>query len=70
MSIDISKDIWGLKGQRVNKIKREDQPLIIHCSRDKRRRAVFAYRNLLALHIPPYWTSRPAQPIFHHMPFL
>ncbi len=40
MSIDIPKDILGLKGQRVNEIKLDEQQLVIHCHRDKRRRAV------------------------------
>jgi len=42
MSIDISRNILGLKGQRVNEIKldHEEQKLVIHCSRDMRRNAV------------------------------
>ena len=42
MDIGIPKDILGLNGQRVNKIKldEERQQLVIHCHRDKRRNAV------------------------------
>ena len=40
MSTDISKDILGLKGQRVNTIKQDEQQIVIHCHRDKRRRAI------------------------------
>ncbi|MCF6218291.1 MAG: hypothetical protein L3J94_05935 [Gammaproteobacteria bacterium] len=40
MNIDTPKDILDLKGQRVNEVKRDEQPLVIHCHRDKRRRAV------------------------------
>ncbi len=40
MGIGIPKDILGLKGQRVNEIKRDGQQLVIHCHRDKRRSAV------------------------------
>ena len=42
MNIGISKDILGLKGQRVNEIKldQDEQHLIIHCHRDRRRKAV------------------------------
>ena len=36
----IPKDILGLKGQRVNEIKRDGQQLVIHCYRDRRRSAV------------------------------
>jgi transposase len=42
MGIGISKNILGLTGQRVNEIKldQEQQTLVIHCSRDGRRKAV------------------------------
>ena len=42
MGIGISKDILGLKGQRVNEIKLDQakQQLVIHCDRDKRRTPV------------------------------
>lgn len=42
MGINIPKDIFGLKGQRVNNITldQEEQQLVIHCSRDRRRSAV------------------------------
>lgn len=42
MGISIPKDIFGFKGQRVNKITldQEEQQLVIHCSRDRRRSAV------------------------------
>jgi len=40
MGISIPKDIFGLKGQRVNKIKSDGQQLVIHCHRDRRRNAV------------------------------
>ncbi|MCF6345020.1 MAG: ISL3 family transposase, partial [Thiomicrorhabdus sp.] len=40
MSIDISKNILGLNGQRVKEIKKEEQQIVIHCSRDKRRCAI------------------------------
>ena len=41
MGIGISSHILGLKGQRVNKMKldEEAQQLVIHCSRDRRRNA-------------------------------
>ncbi len=42
MGIDIQRDILGLKGQRVNPIQRDEQEqqLVIHCSRDRRRNAI------------------------------
>jgi len=42
MGIGISSHILGLKGQRVNKMKldEEAQQLVIHCSRDRRRNAI------------------------------
>ncbi len=42
MGIDIQRDILGLKGQRVNQIQRDEQEqqLVIHCSRDRRRNAI------------------------------
>ena len=42
MGIGIHKDILGLKGQRVNQIKLEEQEhqLVIHCRRDRRRNAI------------------------------
>ena len=42
MGIDIQRDILGLKGQRVNQIKldEQEQQLVIHCHRDKRRNAI------------------------------
>jgi len=41
MDIGIQSNILGLKGQRVKEIKLyEDQQLVIHCSRDRRRNAV------------------------------
>jgi transposase len=42
MSIDIQRGILGLKGQRVNLIKldEQEQQLVIHCHRDKRRNAI------------------------------
>lgn len=42
MSINISKNILGFKGQRVNEIKldEEERQLVIHCSRDRRSKAV------------------------------
>ena len=42
MGIDIQRDILGLKGQRVNQIKldEQEQQLVIHCRRDKRRNAI------------------------------
>lgn len=40
MSIDISKDILNLNGQRVKEIKQEEQQLVIHCCRDRRKRAI------------------------------
>lgn len=42
MDIGIQRDILGLKGQRVNEIKLDEQAqqLVIHCSRDRRRNAI------------------------------
>lgn len=42
MNIGIPRNILGLKGQRVNEIKldKEEQQLVIQCSRDRRRNAV------------------------------
>ena len=42
MDIGIQRDILGLKGQRVNQIKldEQEQQLVIHCRRDKRRNAI------------------------------
>ena len=42
MDIGIQRDILGLKGQRVNQIKLDEQAqqLVIHCRRDKRRNAI------------------------------
>ena len=42
MGIDIQRDILGLKGQCVNQIKLDDEEekLVIHCHRDRRRNAV------------------------------
>jgi transposase len=42
MGIGIPSHILGLKGQRVNKMKldEEAQQLVIHCSRDRRRNAI------------------------------
>ena len=42
MTINISQHILGLKGQRVNEIKLDDGgvKIVIHCSRDARRRAI------------------------------
>ena len=42
MTINIPQNILGLKGQRVNEINLSDDgdKLVIHCSRDARRRAV------------------------------
>jgi len=42
MDIGIQRDILGLKGQRVNQIKLDgqEQQLVIHCSRDRRRNAI------------------------------
>ena len=42
MDIGIQRDILGLKGQRVNQIKldEQEQQLVIHCSRDRRRNAI------------------------------
>ena len=42
MDIGIQRDILGLKGQRVNQIKLDEQghQLVIHCNRDKRRNAI------------------------------
>ena len=42
MGIDIQRDILGLKGQRVNQIKLDEQghQLVIHCHRDRRRNAI------------------------------
>ena len=42
MGIDIQRDILGLKGQRVNQIKldEQEQQLIIHCRRDRRTKAI------------------------------
>jgi len=42
MDIGIQSDILGLKGQRVNQIKLDEQAqqLVIHCRRDKRRNAI------------------------------
>ncbi len=40
MGIGIPMNILGLKGQRVNEIKRDKQQFVIHCHRDRRRRAV------------------------------
>ncbi len=41
MDIGIQRDILGLKGQRVNQIRldEQEQQLVIHCRRDKRRNA-------------------------------
>ena len=42
MDIGIQRDILGLKGQRVNQITldEQEQQLVIHCSRDRRRNAI------------------------------
>jgi len=42
MDIGIQRDILGLKGQRVNQIKLDEQEkqLVIHCNRDRRRNAI------------------------------
>jgi len=42
MDIGIQRDILGLKGQRVNQIKRDEQgrKVVIHCRRDRRRNAI------------------------------
>ena len=42
MGIDIQMDILGLKGQRVNRIKldEEEGQLVICCRRDRRRKAI------------------------------
>jgi transposase len=42
MDIGIQRDILGLKGQRVNQIKLDEQAqqLVIYCRRDKRRNAI------------------------------
>lgn len=42
MDIGIQRDILGLKGQRVNQIKldEQEQQLVIHCRRDRRRNAI------------------------------
>ncbi len=42
MDIGIQRDILGLKGQRVNQIglDEQEQHLVIHCSRDRRRKAI------------------------------
>jgi transposase len=42
MGIGISRDILGLKGQRINEIKleQEKQQVVIHCNRDRRRKVV------------------------------
>jgi len=42
MDIGIQRDILGLKGQRVNQIKLDEQErqLVIHCRRDRRRNAI------------------------------
>ena len=42
MDIGIQRDILGLKGQRVNQIAldEQEQQLVIHCSRDRRRNAI------------------------------
>jgi transposase len=42
MGIDIPRDIFGLQGQRINKIKldQEKSQVVINCSRDRRRNAI------------------------------
>ena len=42
MDIGIQRDILGLQGQRVNQIAldEQEQQLVIHCSRDRRRNAI------------------------------
>ncbi len=42
MGIDIQRDILGLKGQCVNRIKldEEEGQLVICCRRDRRRKAI------------------------------
>ena len=42
MDIGIQRDTLGLKGQRVNQIKldEQEQQLVIHWRRDKRRNAI------------------------------
>ncbi len=42
MGIDIQRDILGLKGQCVNRIKldEEERQLVIGCRRDRRRKAI------------------------------
>lgn len=42
MDIGIQRDILGLQGQRVNQVKldEQEQQLVIHCNRDRRRNAI------------------------------
>lgn len=42
MGISIPVGIFGLKGQRVNAVKlnQDEQLLIIHCNRDRRRKVI------------------------------
>jgi hypothetical protein len=42
METDIQADILGLKGQRVNQIKldEQEQQLVIHCRRDRHRNII------------------------------